>query len=84
MADELQLTIGRLLADADRDAFAAKITQAHEMGGLRRGCPMGVVSRAMGGRSATPRWSCSGGRQPDISSSGLMMHPAAGAPRMRG
>lgn len=47
MADELQAMIDRLLADADRDAFTAKLTQALEMAESERDVHA-VVRRAMG------------------------------------
>lgn len=46
MADELQSMIGRLLADADRDAFRVQIVQALEMADTEHDV-QSVVSRAM-------------------------------------
>lgn len=78
MADELQLTIGRLLADADRDAFAAKITQALEMADSEEDV-YGVVSRAMGQVNNTPMELLLADAN-RTSLKQVVSHPAAGAP----
>jgi len=78
MADELQVTIGRLLADADRDAFSAKITQALEMADSEDDV-YGVVSRAMEQISGHPTELLLA----DANQSSLkraVTHPTAGAP----
>jgi diguanylate cyclase (GGDEF)-like protein len=78
MADELQLTIGRLLADADRDAFAAKITQALEMADSEEDV-YGVVSRAMGQISNVPMELLLADEN-RTSLTQVVTHPTAGAP----
>jgi diguanylate cyclase (GGDEF)-like protein len=78
MADELQLTIGRLLADADRDAFTAKITQALEMADSEEDV-YGVVTRAMGQVSVTPMELLLADAN-RTSLKQVVSHPTAGAP----
>ncbi len=78
MADELQLTIGRLLADADRDAFAAKVTQALDMADSEADV-YGVVSRAMGQINNSPMELLLADAN-RTSLKQVVTHPAAGAP----